>query len=99
MARIDDRGFWILAETDGFGSGERDGYVLKLDCSGKLVSDREPPAIPRPRGQRSVADDRRRLPAGREDDGEGESFEAVVTRIDAQGRTGDDGVSSLDEPS
>jgi hypothetical protein len=33
----EDGGFLVLAETDSFGAGERDLYVLKLDASGDLV--------------------------------------------------------------
>jgi len=33
----DDEGFLVLAETDSFGAGQRDLYVLKLDASGDLV--------------------------------------------------------------
>jgi len=33
----DDGGFLVLAETDSFGVGERDLYVLKLDASGDLM--------------------------------------------------------------
>ena len=32
-----DGGFLVLAETDSFGAGERDLYVLKLDASGDLM--------------------------------------------------------------
>jgi len=81
----EDGGFLVLAETDSFGAGERDLYVLRLDESGELIWEKT-------YGGSGIewAKDLIRTSDGGfllvgETDSFGESFDAYVVKLDESG--------------
>ena len=81
----DDGGFLVLAETDSFGAGRRDLYVLKLDASGDLVWSQTygGAGIEWAKDLIPVSDGAFLLVG--ETDSFGESFDAYVIKVDENG--------------
>lgn len=81
----DDGGFLVLAETDSFGAGQRDLYVLKLDASGDLAWSETygGAGIEWAKDLIPVSDGAFLLVG--ETDSFGESFDAYVIKVDENG--------------
>ena len=81
----EDGGFLVLAETDSFGAGERDLYVLRLDESGELIWEKTYGGS----GTEWAKDLIRTSDGGfllvGETDSFGESFDAYVVKVDESG--------------
>jgi hypothetical protein len=80
-----DGGYLVLAETDSFGAGERDLYVLKLDATGELLWERTYGGPHTEWAKDLVSISSGGFLVVGESDSFGESFDAYVVRIDADG--------------
>jgi len=85
VVATEDGGFLVLAETDSFGAGQRDLYVLRLDDSGELIWSETYGGS----GIEWAKDLIRTADGGflliGETDSFGESFDAYVVKVDESG--------------
>ncbi len=80
-----DGGYLILAETDSFGAGRRDLYVLKVDATGNALWSRTYGGVGTEWAKDLVAMSSGGFLLVGETDSYGESFDAYVVRIDDEG--------------